>query len=353
MPICNLHIGLPKSASTSLQDLILVNQTALVNLGIYVPETRTDGYRRAHHALAWEFYGNKVRDFLPGGFDELKTELAMHGTPQHILITSEAFGAGLSDPDNVERLRDTFAAMQYRLRILAYVRPQVSYINSTFTQQTKLLTNTLDIDEFVVDALSRERYDYAEMLLPMVEGEAVDTAFRPFNRAVPGAGIASDFLSTIGLEIGTIDTFKQTAIKNVSPGPKTIAACLAINRRLAGENIGVTRAQRLKISKMVREIGELLGWNANRYAGIGPDLARCIRDRFAVGNEAFAEAAWQRSWQDVYGEDSYTAPALNVFDPATAKAGERAEFDEVLGAAWQLLAGGEPFGADDPLCDTI
>jgi len=337
MPVCHLHIGLHKSASSSLQRLMLTNQAQLARLGIYVPETCTNGYRRAHHALAWEFHDKKSRGVRPGGFADLQAELAACGTPERILVSSEAFESNLCARARLERLRGTFAAMGYRVRLAAYIRPQAGYINSRYAQLTKMLANALDMDAFIATALKRTRFDYEKSLLPVVHFEGIDTAFRPFNRQTLSGGIAGDFLSTLELDADAIDTMQVASDRNVSPGPRTIAACLALSRRLVEQGIAVPMPLRKKASRMVRELGDLLGWNQTSFSGITSVHAQAIRDRFAAGNEAFATTVWQRSWENVYEQDGCTAPALNVFDPDTASREDRSEFDEVLETAWHLL----------------
>jgi hypothetical protein len=334
---------------------MLANRARLATHGIHVPETRTNGYRRAHHRLAWEFHNAKTRVFAPGGFDALQIELESLDTPEHILVSSEDFESRLCDRGNLERLHRTFAAMGYRLRLLAYIRPQVAYINSSYTQLTKMLASTLDIDAFVAQALKRARFDYERSLLPAVHFDAIDTAFRPFNGEILTGGIARDFLSALDLGARAIAEMDFPPSRNSSPGPKTVAAGLAIGRKLAEQGIKLKIRHRRKVSHLVRELGDFLGWNTTRFSGITSDHARAIRDRFATGNKVFATTVWQRSWQDVYGQDGYTAPALNVFDPDTASREDKSEFDEVLETAWHLLNHhhGDSLGYDDAIDDTV
>jgi hypothetical protein len=347
MPLCFLHVGLHKSASTSLQRTLLANHERLAAHGIHVPATRSNDHRRPHELLAWEFLKRKRRVVTPGGFAELKEELDWLGRPERILLSSEDFENALHRPADVERLIATFAGLGYRLRLIAYVRPQVPYINSSYAQTTKMMANTLDVADFVAEALERMRYDYEKLILPVTRMEGIETDFRPFSRAILEAGIARDFFSALGLGDEAIADLTMLAPFNESPGPKTVAACLAIARRHAAAGVTLDLAHRRRASRLVRELGTALGWDARKFSGLTPEQAETIAQRFARSNDAFARGLWGKSWDEVYGEDSQRPKPLDVFDPAAASEEERAEFEEAVETAWQLLQRGGGRRADD------
>jgi hypothetical protein len=91
---------------------------------------------------------------------------------------------------------------------------------------------------------------------------------------------------------------------------------------------------------MVRELGDLLGWNATRFSGLDADRAQRIVERFAPGNQAFAAAVWNRPWHDVFGEETVSPPACNVFHREQASPEDQGEFDEVVETAWEMLQRG-------------
>ena len=338
MPLCTLHIGLPKSGSTSIQSMIFANRTRLAKHGIYVPETSTNGYRRAdHHMLAWEIIGKSAPDDVAGHREALKSELARRRNPEHILITSEYFQDKLRSAPYLEGLRDDFAAMGYRLRMLAYVRPQPEYINSNYAQNVKLLFNNMPANEYVQRSLHLGRYDYKKHLLPAFALDGIDVVYRPFNREIMKRGICVDFLATLGLDEQAISGFKLPTIENATPGPRTLALCLAISRRLAVEGIILDADDRNRASRMLQEMGDHLGWNAVKFAGISKGGVERLRERFIAGNDEFAAAVWQQSWQDVFGDDCWNPPPYNVFHRNKVAEQDKLEFRRALTTAWKLL----------------
>ena len=320
--------------------MILANRAQLAAQGIYVPKTRTNGYRQPHRLLAKEFLDKKFGDVSLGGFEALKAELASFGTPEHILVSSEFFQNALLSQDNLERLRRTFAAMGYRVRLVAYIRPQIAYINSSYTQAARRLENTHGIDDFIASALTKLRFDYEKFLLPAVRFDGIDTAYRPFNREILTCGIAQDFLSTLGISADAMAGMEIPPAKNVSPGPKTVAAFLELNRMLVNQRVAPDLPRRRMARSLILELGKELGWNTTKFSGITVDQAQRIQDRFAPGNDTFATMVWNRSWADVYGEESVSVPPLNVFQRDSASPQDRNEFDEVVEMAWRLLHSG-------------
>ena len=95
--------------------------------------------------------------------------------------------------------------------------------------------------------------------------------------------------------------------------------------------------RRAKARGVIRKMGEQLDWNTTRFSGITVDQAQLIQARFGAGNDAFATKVWNRSWADIYGEESTSVPPFNVFRRESASPQERTEFDEVVEMAWQSL----------------
>jgi len=337
MRTCHLHIGLHKTGSTTLQTMVLANHGRLDRQGIYVPRTRTDNYTRAHHQLAWELLGKKSRGVVPGGFDELKKELAARGMPDDILVSSEDFEWCLANKGGLRQLRKVFAEMGYRLRLIAYIRPQIASINSVYAQVTKTLSSAVDFDTFVADAIALRRFDYASTLLPLLDMKRLDVVFRPFNRETMQKGIAQDFLSTLGLDDAAIAGMDIPHPRNVRPGPKTVAACHELACRLSDSGIALGLDMRRLASRSVLRMSERLKWNETGFSGIGTVEAEAMHRQFAEGNDAFAGRMWSRAWADVYGADCWAPAPLNTFDRDTASPQEASEFDDVVEGAWKRL----------------
>ncbi len=318
-----------------------INRAKLAASGIYVPNAGKAAPALPHHEIAREFLFHKRRQGPTGTLDKLAAELKEAGNPEHILISSEFFQAQLHKRDYVELLRDTLGGMGYRVQLIGYLRPQVPYIDSFYSQQSKNLLNTLDVNAFIDLALRTKHYNFRRLLVARscIGRRAVD--FRPFNREALRHGIVEDFLSALGLDRSVIETLEIPAAKNVRPGPRTVAACVEIARRLHDRSITLDFDDRSLASRSILRLSDELGWNKSGFSGITAAQAEFIRERFAKGDEIFSQAVWGRPWNDVFGEDCWTPAPLNMFDRASADAREAGEFDRTVERIWQRLENGK------------
>ena len=318
-----------------------VNRPRLAANGIYIPAAADAAPTLQHHTVAMELLGRRQKPAPTSPLDNLAAELERAGHPEHILMSSEFFQALLHKQAYVELLRDTFGAMGYRLQLIGYLRPQVPFIDSSYSQQSKTLLNTLDVEDFIAHALENASYDFRRLLAAGANTDGIDIDLRPFNREVLERGVVQDFLLALGLDAGTVAAMKVPPPRNVRPGPKTVAACIEIARRLAADAVDLDRRTRSIASRAVHRLGDRQDWNASSFSGITAAQARRIRRRFAGDNDVFSEAVWSRPWNEVFGEDCWSPAPLNMFDRTGANAQERAAFDETVECVWQLLKEGK------------
>ena len=320
---------------------MVINRAKLEANGIYVPLSGKASPSLPHHELAMEFIRGSRRRPPTVKLDELEAELKRAGYPGHILMSSEFFQGQLHNPAYVNLLRETLFSMGYRLQLIGYLRPQVPYINSFYSQQSKNLLNTLDIDEFISEALKTPHFNFRRLLLARRPVNGIDCNYRPFNLEVLQRGIVQDFLSALGLDEAAIATMEIPAAKNIRPGPKTVAACVDIARRMSDKGIVLDFANRTLASRAMLKLGDRLGWNKSGFSGITAAQAMRIRRRFAEGDAIFAERVWKRSWEDVFGADCWTPQPINVFDRQTASPQEASEFDDVIERTWRRVQDGK------------
>ncbi len=341
MRLCTLHIGLPKAGSSSIQDAMAVNRPRLAANGIYIPAAAEATPTLQHHIVAMQLVGRHLKPAPTSPLGKLATELRRAGYPEHILMSSEFFQAVLRRQAYVERLRDTFGAMGYRVRLIGYLRPQVPFIDLAYSQQSKALQNTLDVEDFIAQALDNPSYDFRRLLAAGADTDGVDIEFRAFNRAVLERGVVQDFLLALGLDAATVATMKLPPPRNVRPGPKTVAACIEIARRLAADAVELDRDARSIASRAVLKLGDRQGWNASSFSGISATQAERIRKRFAGDNDVFSNTVWSKPWNEVFGEDCWCPAPLNMFDRAGANAQELVAFDATVECVWRLLRDGK------------
>jgi hypothetical protein len=332
--VCYLHIGLHKTASSTIQQMVLGNIEPLAAAGIYVPETATGRYRRIHHELAQEL--NRLPAVPTTSFALLRAELRSRDLPGRVLLSSEDFSRRIHRSETREHLQTFFGSLGYRLRVIAYLRPQDRSFNSTYSQHVRALTLGAGFDDYWQRMLKENPpwFDYHRLLGPVLEDQGWDCELRPFNRAAVQAGIEQDFLAAIGVAPEQAAAFRRVEPVNRTPGPKTIAACREIARRLEADEFAPARMQRLSISRRLQRAAAALGWDEAQYSGLTPEAVAHIRAHYAQGNDLLSRQAWGKPWEEVFAHEFAQPVAPDEFDPATAAPTERAEFDRLVDETW-------------------
>jgi hypothetical protein len=327
--ICTVHIGLHKTGSSTLQNMLAAEEPRLQGHGIYLPKAGRHGNAIAHHLLAWEL--NRRPGFKDSRhFDALAGEIENRHFPARILLSSENFSTHMHNPRIMGRLRKKIERLGYRLRIIAYVRPQETAVHSLYTQRLKMLKINDTFDAFWPKAIRGERFDYDERFAFLLSTEEVDLRIFPFGRATVEKSICRQFLSAIDIPAEALGDFSEPPPANVSPDPKTIAAALAIGLELERRHVSLNQVNLESASQIMRIMGRELEGSEGRFNALTPELAASIREHFRRSNARFANRVFGRSWDDVFAADIADTAAPNVFDPARAPLEERRAFDKVV-----------------------
>jgi len=169
----------------------------------------------------------------------------------------------------------------------------------------------------------------------------METIYRPFNRDLIERGIVEDFLATLGLDEAAVGAMTISPPRNISPGPKTVAALIELGRRMKLHGLDPDKSGRREVRRTVVKLGNRLGWNESALSGIAAAQAELIRKRFASGNKVLASKVWGKRWEDIFGADCWTPLPYNAFHRQTAASQEAREFDAVVERVWPFLRDGK------------
>ncbi len=301
------------------------NVEAFERVGIFVPETGTRGYKIPHHALAFEYQG-RDKGHPTDLFSKLREELVQRGRPKRIMLSSEEFEFGISHAARRRSLVSYFSDLGYRLKVIAYVRPQDGYVNSSYAQMTKFLTDLGPFPDYMSRALRQARFDYSQHLLPLFRDPDLTSVIRPFNGNMLVGSIESDFLSLLGLSTEEAAKIRRIGPVNETPGPKTIAACRNVMARLAQERIEIPK-RRVRLWRFIRELTDSMGWNDVKFNALTPDISAAINEYFSESNENFSQEVWSRSWAEVF--EAKRELVSNVYDPSLDSQEAKHQFSRV------------------------
>jgi hypothetical protein len=126
-----LHIGTPKSGTTSIQRTLCAFSDSRDEPELYYPKSGRRARRLVgHHNLAYELYDPSKYEASLGGWADLAEELETVES-EVAFLSSEAF-RGFLAPVTAAKLRKLFSHLDNR--VVLYLRPQWSYLESGYNQ---------------------------------------------------------------------------------------------------------------------------------------------------------------------------------------------------------------------------
>jgi hypothetical protein len=164
-----LHIGYPKTGTTSIQWCLNENRDKLRELGIQYPESG-QFHDHSHNRLAFALFDNLHEHFSDTQrtalFDQLGDELAASPCETAVL-SSELFVGRLEQMRASQHFMDVFRGS--KVRAVCYLRRQDSFLESLYTLSVWSPKRRLSLD---VDAFLRSEHLSLGDYYPVVSGWA-------------------------------------------------------------------------------------------------------------------------------------------------------------------------------------
>jgi hypothetical protein len=124
----HVHVGLPKTGTTSIQAALDTHTAALAEAGVLYP----GGRHRAHRLAAYDLLGQRVRgddaDLVAGAFNRLVEQMAAH--PGRSVVSEEELG--LARPRHVRKLAR--GLVPHRVHVVIGVRDMARTVVSAWQQ---------------------------------------------------------------------------------------------------------------------------------------------------------------------------------------------------------------------------
>jgi hypothetical protein len=213
-----IHIGAPKTATTSLQKSISLSRTELEKLGISLcPFLGNENNRKLVYALMEREEPNKIQQSLDlaipskrveslSAFALKLSEMSRQREVKTVVITSEDFQSQLNQ-DEILRLKSILIDCGLDPKIILYIREQASAINSHFSTALKfgkavrLTPSTPSSDDDF-----EGRYNYYAKFMAWAHAFGAENIFlRIFESSCLVMGsIYEDFSSLVGIPPGLL-----------------------------------------------------------------------------------------------------------------------------------------------------
>ncbi|WP_375463777.1 hypothetical protein [uncultured Methylobacterium sp.] len=301
-----IHIGMPRTGSTSLQYVLATLRPRLAEAGLLYPELALPGSHEGadvnHQCLGAALDGRRPRSERRAILDRLDGVLG--GTDADTVILSyEDFSVQRPGFRVPATLAEVFARRGFALEVAMAVKPPFEFLNSAYAHRAQLALEARTFRAYARANRRSGRLDYRALIEPWARAAGGRVTAVPLRDARSGAPFVERVVAALGLaeRIGPMtDAQALRTVTNRSPGPLAVEA----SRRL----------RRLRVHRQVeghpRRIGHVLdqaawsrGLDPEPFRGDAPELHDEVAARFAAPCERFAQLAWGTSW------DRAVAPA--------------------------------------------
>ena len=277
-----VHIGLPKTGSTSIQRMLCVLAGPLREHGIHVPSAGQNA-NGAHWNLVHEYMGNREYQAHRGGWAELSRELRDSVTAHRFVISAESFSMQRAVDEAIPRIASLAQEADLDVEIAGYVRPQHRLLESGYSESCKGF-EMRPFEAFLEARLDHWRYDYNKCFRPWRDAFGDRLILHPLDSTRMPAGLLPHFLAVLGV-----------------PELSARLALPRLNRRLGAKQLEVARLvavalheEMLNRETAARLLGSVLRAVSTRliddapFVGLDPEQRRAVADRFAESNARFA-----------------------------------------------------------------
>ncbi len=189
-----LHIGTPKTGSTTIQKLLSYNRDRLLKLGYFYPFQTF-----SHGSLVYLAKNDRCPfDLQPKSWQEVHDTIDQSEC-NNIILSSEGFfnlGLNLQHLENLRQQLD-----RYYIRIVVFLRRQDLYFDSLYCQHIKTGDISCDIDFYFDWCLQKSKHQYFDCLLAWKDafGGNENMCVLPFEKSSI-SNLRETFLHAVGID---------------------------------------------------------------------------------------------------------------------------------------------------------
>ena len=279
-----VHIGPPKTASSTIQRMLRSLAPWLAEQGLLVPLA---GRRRAgghcqHLVYSQVESHSKHRAWRGGDPWRALAEEIGGSSASRVVISAEAFLGYRAAMDWPARIAAFAEAVDADVRIIAYVRPQYQMLESTYDQRTRYCQNLQPFEVFKAEFLASGELDWCTRFEPWRKtfGSASLTV-TPMDRSRLGEDIRSHFLRQLGE--GDPPPLDQWSRVNVRYGAKHLEV-----RRMVGMALQAAGRDPTEVTGLLSNGVAAVFRCDEPFAALSAEEARAVTELFAASNARFA-----------------------------------------------------------------
>lgn len=237
MPVIFVHIGMQKTATTTLQAICSYNRQRLLNTNILYPALRLNSlvkrYSINHRLLAQQWLSTLDAGYTSSCSRYWQKNILpqLHQFPAaNVLLSAEMLWDIRPEKRSDERMEAMLTAFaDYQPKIVVYLRRQDWWLESLYNQRVKNGFESRTISAFVKDELKAGSADiYSKLSYWQAHFGKENLIVRIFEPAqfITGS-IVNDFFAQVGLT--EIDTLRPAEQRNLKLRPELIKIKASIN----------------------------------------------------------------------------------------------------------------------------
>ena len=280
-----VHIGPPKTASTTIQRMLRDLAPELLRAGILVPRAGREGVAgNFNHLVSSRLPSHPYHTAWANDPWTALAEEIRGSSARRCVISAEDFsryGAAMDWPTRIAALAE---AVDAQVRVIAYVRPQYQMLETIYARRTKWGDRPVPFDVLKAELLASGEVDWCTLFEPWRKAfGASSLVVTPLERGRLGADIRSHFLRQLG-ERDPPTTYAGQEYANVRPGAKALAVAQMAGMALkaAGRN-----PREVRLFSYGRRLAAVFRHDAPFALMTAEEIGE-VTERFAASNARFA-----------------------------------------------------------------
>ena len=210
-----IHVGKPKTGTTSIQAGLVDNRRKLEDQGLYYPRQGIKWY--GHHNVYYEIAGWKLFDPKLGVMDDLIKEISDYKKKQpngNVLISSEAFIA--LPPNQFSAFYNRFKDID-RTLIYTVLRRQDKFLKSFWAMEVRRMNTTKSLSLWSKEIVKSNKLqlNYNRMMLRIEEFVPKENIILKTFEELKNGKLFTNFLKPLG--ISSSQQLKQPGKFNTTP----------------------------------------------------------------------------------------------------------------------------------------
>ncbi len=322
-----VHIGLPRTGTTTLQRVLHGLRPTLAAAGILYPDLVPGSAAElhiSHQYLGETLDGRRPRTERSELLDALSHQLATTDA-DIVLLSYEGLclaSAWLGVP---QRLAAVFARHGFAMEVLVTVKPQDELVNSAYTWRTQFLREARRFEDYFRAEIGQPRLDLARLLLPWrraCAGRVWAVPTRDVRSDQPLVQRIFDELGLLPRVAAMIGADQLALVENRSPGP--VAVEVARRLRRGGGHLALGRAVR-DATRFIEDMARARGLNDAAFMGLDDRMRAAAAARWSRANDRFAQQVWGSPWAS-----RVTPPPAVPSNEVAGQGGPQRQVEEIL-----------------------